>query len=83
MLNGDGIENGKDNNNSNNSNYPKKKALHVQHTFLYILNSCRCCYTTATWNFLVTRLRACLHGGGGPQVGKVTRVDGVTTCPCI
>ena len=22
--------------------------------------------------------RACLHGGGGPQVGKVTRLGGVT-----
>ena len=24
------------------------------------------------------RLRASLHGGGGPQVGEVTRLDGVT-----
>ena len=24
-----------------------------------------------TWNH--SRLRACLHGGGGPQVGEVTR----------
>ena len=23
-------------------------------------------------------LRACLHGGGGPQVAEVTRLDGVT-----
>ena len=23
------------------------------------------------------RLRACLHGGGGPQVGEVTRLGGV------
>ena len=23
-------------------------------------------------------IRACLHGGGGPQVGEVTRLDGVT-----
>ena len=23
-------------------------------------------------------LRACLHGGGGPQVGEVTRVGGAT-----
>ena len=22
--------------------------------------------------------KACLHGGGGPQVGEVTRLDGVT-----
>ena len=26
----------------------------------------------------VTFLRACLHGGGGPQVGEVTRLGGVT-----
>ena len=26
------------------------------------------------WN----RFRACLHGGGGPQVGEVTRLGGVT-----
>ena len=25
-----------------------------------------------------TFLRACLHGGGGPQVGEVTRLGGVT-----
>ena len=25
-----------------------------------------------------TRLRACLRGGGGPQVGEVTRLGGVT-----
>ena len=24
------------------------------------------------------RIRACLHGGGGPQVGEVTRLGGVT-----
>ena len=24
------------------------------------------------------KLRACLHDGGGPQVGEVTRVGGVT-----
>ena len=24
------------------------------------------------------RVRACLHGGGGPQVGEVTRLGGVT-----
>ena len=23
-------------------------------------------------------LRVCLHGGGGPQVGEVTRLGGVT-----
>ena len=24
------------------------------------------------------KFRACLHGGGGPQVGEVTRLGGVT-----
>ena len=28
--------------------------------------------------FAGTRLKACLHGGGGPQVGEVTRLGGVT-----
>ena len=23
-------------------------------------------------------VRACLHGGGGPQVGEITLLDGVT-----
>jgi len=27
------------------------------------------------------RLRACLHGGGGPQVSEVTRLGGVTHMP--
>ena len=27
---------------------------------------------------LLLQLRACLHGGGGPQVGEVTRLGGVT-----
>ena len=26
-------------------------------------------------------LRACLHGGGGPQVGEVTRLGGVKKYP--
>ena len=26
----------------------------------------------------VQLLRACLHGGGGPQIGEVTRLGGVT-----
>ena len=29
-------------------------------------------------NKMNSRLRACLHGGGGPQVGEVTRLGGVT-----
>ena len=27
---------------------------------------------------LMHDIRACLHGGGGPQVGEVTRLGGVT-----
>jgi len=27
---------------------------------------------------LLNKLRACLHGGGGSQVGEVTRLGGVT-----
>ena len=26
----------------------------------------------------IVHFRACLHGGGGPQVGEVTRLGGVT-----
>ena len=26
----------------------------------------------------LSKVRACLHGGGGPQVGEVTRLGGVT-----
>ena len=32
--------------------------------------------TIRTWNRQT--LRACLHGGGGPQVGEVTLLGGVT-----
>ena len=28
--------------------------------------------------YIANNLRACLHGGGGPQVGEVTRLGGVT-----
>ena len=30
------------------------------------------------FNVACRQLRACLHGGGGPQVGEVTRLGGVT-----
>ena len=32
----------------------------------------------ATWVKTLCSLRACLHGGGGPQVGEVTHLGGVT-----
>ena len=28
------------------------------------------------WNDILLYIRACLHGGGGPQVGEVTRFGG-------
>ena len=34
--------------------------------------------TLREWSRRLRRLRACLHGGGGPQVGEVTRLSGVT-----
>jgi len=36
-----------------------------------------------TKEFLMTvlKLRECLHGGGGPQVGEVDRLGGVTCRP--
>ena len=40
-----------------------------------------CIYDLCTLQFLSlekARLRACLHGGGGPQVGEVNRLGGVT-----
>ena len=33
------------------------------------------------WATQTCYFRACLHGGGGPQVGKVTRLGGVPTFP--
>ena len=39
-------------------------------------------YSTRLFFFSIIVLRACLHGGGGPQVGEVTRLGGVTRlCP--
>ena len=34
-------------------------------------------HTEAIIKYFVTNLRACLHGGGGPQVGEVTRLGEV------
>ena len=46
---------------------------------LILLTSWMCQSTVvdAPYIFLI-ELRACLHGGGGPQVGEVTLLDGVT-----
>ena len=35
-------------------------------------------YICSTTRFIHDRVRACLHGGGGPQVGEVTSLVGVT-----
>ena len=35
------------------------------------------CYGIFWSGQLVSQLRACLHGSGGPQVGEITRLGGV------
>ena len=35
-------------------------------------------YNASYMSLFATKLRACLHGGVGPQVGEVTRLGGVT-----
>ena len=78
MLNGDNNENGFKTNRSNQ----QKNKMHVQHTFSsnqqktnlqvrhdFLSFLCRC---FARLQGCFVRLRACLHGGGGPQVGEVT-----------
>ena len=41
-------------------------------------------YSGATlWNSLPYNIRACLHGGGGPQVGEVTRLAVVEKWPAL
>ena len=41
------------------------------------------CCVLLTWNAIKNvehekGVRACLHGGGGPHIGEVTRLGGVT-----
>ena len=36
------------------------------------------CVTAILKSLELNRLRACLHEGGGPQVGEVARLGGVT-----
>ena len=45
---------------------------------LVFLNKALYGYIDIDTNF-VESFRACLHGGGGPQVGEVTRLGGVTS----
>ena len=54
---------------NNRSNWQKKATLHVQPLFCTFLH--RCFARRTTWNFQ-KHLRACLRGGGGPQIGEVT-----------
>ena len=36
-----------------------------------------------SYNIELSQLRACLHGGGGPQVGEVTRGESLhLSCKC-
>ena len=65
--------------------------LHVRHAFLYgislpsthdlsVKHSSVTFYRGrkhSTANVPFSFLRACSHGGGGPQVGKITRLAGV------
>ena len=39
------------------------------------------CYGFFWSGQLVSQLRACLHGSGGPQVGEITRLGGVKNNP--
>ena len=41
------------------------RTIHISLTSTFQCEYCQC-------------FRACLHGGGGPQVGEVTRLGGVT-----
>ena len=52
---------------------------HRQYTYFYILSRATLNETfTAKYDGVLPRtLRACLHGGGGPQVGEVTRLGEV------
>ena len=45
------------------------------------MNVQSCCFALSSYSFfyflVAAHLRACLHGGGGPKVGEVTRLGGV------
>ena len=44
---------------------------------LFSVNEGHDVFVHVIWSSLL-QLGACLQGGGGPQVGEVTRLDGVT-----
>ena len=84
MLNGDGNENGIK---FNRSELAKKKTNCTCSTLFLLISkkeifACStlfvflCCYFAQLQRCFVG-LRACLHGGGGPQVSEVTRLGGV------
>ena len=45
---------------------------------IYLFFILVCCVQSHLLPFSGPVYRACLHGGGGPQVGEVTRLGGVT-----
>ena len=55
--------------------FPAIKQKRVNYDYHVPINSMK--LTSKNVSFY-PRLRACLHGGGGPQVGEVARLGGVT-----
>ena len=56
-------------------------SLNKNSIYCYIPRSSKLTNTCNGWAGVFcnrSQLRACLHGGGGPQVGEVTRLGGVT-----
>ena len=45
-------------------------------TYLHVTDEV--CFLFDNTDLHISRLRACLHGGGGPQVAEVTCLAGVT-----
>ena len=56
------------------NNWPKRKIPHYSLNFRLSGAPCRADYCNILF---FARFRACLHEGGGPQVGEVTCLGGV------
>ena len=63
-----------------NLKYVNLKGVKYKIQYIGEIKSMRTIHSTLTphQQFLRTSARACLHGGGGPQVGEGTRFGGVT-----
>ena len=68
MLSGEGNENGEK---KTTKGLSTKTILHVQHTFFCPFRR-RCFAGLQRETSRNVLFRACLHGGGGPQIGEVT-----------